>query len=118
MTATAEDIHSCSYYCTRPACVLAQRDELRDTNGAGNQVPPTAQPADLIPQDALFVCGQMGAHVTRVLVEAQPAAQPVQPQGWVLVPMEPTPGMVLAGDDWEAAGIYRAMIAARPRDAS
>jgi hypothetical protein len=24
------DIHSCSYYCTRPACVLAQRDELRD----------------------------------------------------------------------------------------
>jgi hypothetical protein len=23
------DIHSCSYYCTRPACVLAQRDELR-----------------------------------------------------------------------------------------
>lgn len=25
------DIHSCSYYCTRPACVLAQRDELRDS---------------------------------------------------------------------------------------
>jgi len=25
-----EDIHSCSYFCTRPACVLAQRDELRD----------------------------------------------------------------------------------------
>jgi hypothetical protein len=24
------DVHSCSYYCTRPACVLAQRDELRD----------------------------------------------------------------------------------------
>jgi hypothetical protein len=24
-----EDIHSCSYFCTRPACVLAQRDELR-----------------------------------------------------------------------------------------
>jgi len=24
------DIHSCSYYCTRPACVLQQRDELRD----------------------------------------------------------------------------------------
>jgi hypothetical protein len=23
------DIHSCSYYCTRPACVLQQRDELR-----------------------------------------------------------------------------------------
>lgn len=26
----SEDIHSCSYYCTRPACVLAQRDELRE----------------------------------------------------------------------------------------
>jgi hypothetical protein len=25
-----DDIHSCSYYCTRPACVLAQRNELRD----------------------------------------------------------------------------------------
>ena len=24
------DIHSCSYYCTRPACVLQQRDDLRD----------------------------------------------------------------------------------------
>ena len=24
------DIHSCSYFCTRPACVLAQRDEMRD----------------------------------------------------------------------------------------
>lgn len=24
------DIHSCSYYCNRPECVLAQRNELRD----------------------------------------------------------------------------------------
>jgi hypothetical protein len=24
------EIHSCSYYCTRPACVLGQRDYLRD----------------------------------------------------------------------------------------
>jgi hypothetical protein len=24
------DIHSCSYYCDRPACIKAQRDELRD----------------------------------------------------------------------------------------
>jgi hypothetical protein len=24
-----DEIHSCSYYCDRPACVLAQRDELR-----------------------------------------------------------------------------------------
>jgi hypothetical protein len=25
----ATDIHSCSYYCDRPACIQAQRDELR-----------------------------------------------------------------------------------------
>ena len=24
------DIHSCGYYCNRPACIEAQRDELRD----------------------------------------------------------------------------------------
>lgn len=24
------DIHSCSYYCDRPKCIKAQRDELRD----------------------------------------------------------------------------------------
>jgi hypothetical protein len=24
------DIHTCSYYCDRPACIKAQRDELRD----------------------------------------------------------------------------------------
>lgn len=30
---------------------------------------------DLIPQDSLFVCGQMGAHVTRVYTEPQPVPQ-------------------------------------------
>jgi hypothetical protein len=24
------DSHSCSYYCDKPACIKAQRDELRD----------------------------------------------------------------------------------------
>lgn len=24
------DIHTCSYYCDRPACILRQRNELRD----------------------------------------------------------------------------------------
>ena len=24
------DVHSCSYYCQRPECIKAQRDELRD----------------------------------------------------------------------------------------
>jgi hypothetical protein len=26
----SDNPHSCSYYCTRPACVLAQRNEMRD----------------------------------------------------------------------------------------
>lgn len=30
MATTQQDIHTCSYYCTRPACVLAQRNALRD----------------------------------------------------------------------------------------
>jgi hypothetical protein len=35
------DIHSCSYFCTRPACVLQQRDELRDKLV---QAEPVAEP--------------------------------------------------------------------------
>ena len=27
---SADGIHSCSYYCERPACVLRQRDTLRE----------------------------------------------------------------------------------------
>jgi hypothetical protein len=27
---TEEDIHSCGYYCDRPLCIKAQRNELRD----------------------------------------------------------------------------------------
>ena len=30
MSDAQTDIHSCSYFCTRPACVLEQRDKLRD----------------------------------------------------------------------------------------
>jgi hypothetical protein len=33
------DIHSCSYYCSRPECVLAQRDELRDKLFAATREP-------------------------------------------------------------------------------
>jgi len=28
--AVKNDIHSCSYFCMRPGCVLTQRNELRD----------------------------------------------------------------------------------------
>lgn len=27
---TMDDTHSCSYHCTNPACIAAQRDELRE----------------------------------------------------------------------------------------
>lgn len=227
-----EDIHSCSYFCTRPACVLAQRDELRDSHGAGNQVPPPvghdelarlreqwareadpftyiiqhlnsnpysltkdecihaikelrskyavappAQPApeqrDVTPQEdsVLRAAALRSATIVAGGRMAQPAAQPVQrlsderidfladrlweeghiqslskdsarifaraieaalqPQGWVLVPMEPYPSQRIAGTaEWmrqsaqdddpdtdKTAAVYRAMIAARP-DAS
>jgi len=46
-----------------------------------------SEPVDLIPQDALFVCGQMGANVTRVTVEQQ--AEPVRE--WV----------PLTDEDWQ-----------------
>jgi hypothetical protein len=36
------EIHSCSYYCTRPACVLAQRNELRDKQQAAKCQPGAA----------------------------------------------------------------------------
>jgi hypothetical protein len=38
-----DDIHSCSYYCTRPACVLAQRNEMRDAAPPA----PSAEPVNL-----------------------------------------------------------------------
>jgi hypothetical protein len=33
------DIHSCSYYCDRPECIKAQRDELRDKMAQPKQEP-------------------------------------------------------------------------------
>lgn len=35
-------LHSCSYYCDRPECVKAQRDELRDRLEQANQTKPVA----------------------------------------------------------------------------
>jgi hypothetical protein len=32
------DIHSCGYYCDRPACIKRQRDELRDKLFEGQAV--------------------------------------------------------------------------------
>ena len=40
-----KDIHSCSYYCNRPECVLAQRNELRDK--LAQQSEPEPEPVAL-----------------------------------------------------------------------
>jgi hypothetical protein len=198
---TPTDIHSCSYFCTRPACVLAQRDEMRaelarlreqdpvdmsmilgavargwcHKGNASKELDvvlakaiadeiaelfaaaPPAQPAPAqrLPlvqatapreiwlqvsdeddhaepfpadhegitwcQDSVLSC-----EVKYVRADlAQPAAQPVQPQGWVLVPMELTPAMWDAAcpademvDHFDMPSAYLAMIAARPGGAS
>lgn len=34
-------IHTCSYYCERPECVLAQRDELRQKLEQAEQTVPS-----------------------------------------------------------------------------
>jgi hypothetical protein len=33
------EIHSCSYYCDRPECIKAQRDELRERLAQPEQEP-------------------------------------------------------------------------------
>ena len=54
------DIHSCSYFCERPECVLAQRNFLRDRLTVGVLAERTWQPAEVeagayvpLKQDAL-----------------------------------------------------------------
>ena len=69
------DMHSCSYFCDRPACIKAQRDELRAALAA--------QPAEPV-GDVVVSCNEDGqiVAVTRqddegrilsVIAEAQPA---------------------------------------------
>jgi hypothetical protein len=41
------DIHSCSYFCERPDCVLSQRNELRDRLTAGASAERTWQLAEI-----------------------------------------------------------------------
>lgn len=37
------DIHSCSYYCDRPECIKAQRDELRERLAQPERIQLTAR---------------------------------------------------------------------------
>lgn len=61
------------------------------------------------------------AHPIELYTTPQPAhTEQVIPDGWRLVPIEPTPGMMVEGtlvSEFEAdpAGMYRAMIAAAPK---
>ena len=45
---TDTDIHSCGYYCDRPACVKAQRNELRDKFISTILTPTPLEPEPMI----------------------------------------------------------------------
>lgn len=54
---TSETLHTCSYSCTRPACVLAQRNELRakleDSQDAANKFANSQQADEALMWQAL-----------------------------------------------------------------
>ena len=61
------DIHSCGYYCDRPACIVAQRNELRDKLFEGQAVktysggkPNYTQP---IEREPILSGGSGGTHL-------------------------------------------------------
>ena len=115
-------IHSCSHYCTRPACVLAQRDEMRDeierlkSDIAGYIQHATdetsrvvaleveiarlraaleAQPAEALDVPySVFRQGFTAIEKWKAEQAAPPA--PAVPPGYALVPVEPTEDMVQA----------------------
>lgn len=72
------DIHSCSYFCTRPACVLVQRDELRAK--LEKQAEPVVCERDLLAEtqaalrDAWAILKKLKAvqDAARALVESDP----------------------------------------------
>ena len=71
------DVHTCGYYCDRPRCIKEQRDELRDR----------------------FQIMQAQAEVdakAQRKVQAQAVNQQL-PEGYVLVPIEPTEAMIDMG---------------------
>jgi hypothetical protein len=140
--ADIDDIHSCSPYCTRPGCV-AQRDAVlgepvawKEWTGAlksektlDSDTPLYSRPsqgeapaewlkeAERLLQD----CGPIwGTDALLAHLRRRPVAVP---EGFALVPLEPTQAMLDAvaqkphptrPDGWRAhySGLYRAMIAA------
>jgi hypothetical protein len=65
------DIHSCSYYCNRPECIKAQRDELRE-----RLAQPEQEPVALV-IDGVLVKSSLPEKYTGHLYTTPPAA-PVQ----------------------------------------
>ena len=62
------DIHSCSYYCERPECIKAQRDELRDR---------LAQPNDFNPDwDAMAVMVEEQQRMAKRIDELEAQQKP------------------------------------------
>ena len=56
---TDTDIHSCGYYCDRPACIKAQRDELREKMFANEWVGLTDDEVDDIGCDFATLGGDI-----------------------------------------------------------
>jgi hypothetical protein len=52
------DIHSCGYYCNRPACIEAQRNELRDKLFEIRTSERNIQTSDTKPAESLQPLGQ------------------------------------------------------------
>lgn len=139
---TNTDVHTCSYYCERPGCIRAQRDELRDRlereeSDHGRAIDQRDAAEDALGRMFQAVTGRPAewssawGYVDAIEeVEEHVAAlaqQPAAPSGeavgeWVLVPREPTDAMLRAAQSaWlndtlrRTTAMWRAMLEAAPR---
>jgi hypothetical protein len=98
---TDYDIHSCSYYCNRPACIEAQRNELRDKlfeirtserniQTSDKETPESSQPTEPTIDGWPLYSGLPPIKVQDKTFEefAQSFAQRPQPDGVALTPIE------------------------------
>jgi hypothetical protein len=54
------EVHSCSYYCDRPECIKAQRDELRDKLAQPKPVACTHEWIDATTTKPQWHCAKCG----------------------------------------------------------
>ena len=123
------DMHSCSYFCDRPACIKAQRDELRAALAAqpGAIEQALQKIADFGQEQEQKPVAWIGLPGKGTPLFTAPPAPAAVPPGYVLVPIEPTQAILDAPfvgkvqpQDWHShkrsrelmAENYRAMIAA------